>query len=154
MLVESWIHVEIDRETDRDDLKEIAADLRRVLSDVRESVEDWAKMRQAALSIADDLGENPPPLPEQETSEAQKLMRWLSDDHFTFLGYREYELTTEGGPRTATRRTCSSPSPAPGSASCAPTRSTRGPTARTPGTRPPRLAVLQPAVGRRPRQGP
>jgi glutamate dehydrogenase len=97
VLVESWIHVEIDRETDRDDLKEITADLRRVLSDVRESVEDWAKMRQAALTIADDLGANPPPLPEQETGEAQKLMRWLSEDHFTFLGFREYELTTEGG---------------------------------------------------------
>ncbi|WP_037907208.1 NAD-glutamate dehydrogenase [Actinacidiphila yeochonensis] len=98
VLTESWIHVEIDRETDRDDLKEIAADLRRVLSDVRESVEDWAKMRQAALTIADELADAPPPLPEQEASEAWELMRWLSEDHFTFLGYREYTLTTEAGP--------------------------------------------------------
>jgi glutamate dehydrogenase len=98
MLVESWIHVEIDRETDRADLKEIASDLRRVLSDVRESVEDWAKMRQAALSIAEELTDAPPAgLPEQETGEAVELMRWLADDHFTFLGYREYELTTETG---------------------------------------------------------
>lgn len=42
---ESWIHVEIDRETDRGDLKQITADLLRVLSDVREAVEDWSKMR-------------------------------------------------------------------------------------------------------------
>jgi len=83
-LTESWIHVEIDRETDRADLREITADLRRVLSDVRESVEDWAKMRQAALSIADELASSPPPLPEQETAEAWELMRWLCDDHFTF----------------------------------------------------------------------
>ncbi|MFG1805821.1 NAD-glutamate dehydrogenase [Streptomyces sp. NPDC049040] len=95
MLVESWIHVEIDRETDRADLKEITADLRRVLSDVRESVEDWAKMRQAAQSIADELAADPPPLPAQETSEALELLRWLDGDHFTYLGYREYELTTE-----------------------------------------------------------
>ncbi|MGW2848334.1 NAD-glutamate dehydrogenase, partial [Streptomyces sp. NPDC001274] len=54
-LVESWIHVEIDRETDRADLQQIAADLLRVLSDVRETVEDWEKMREAALRIADDL---------------------------------------------------------------------------------------------------
>ncbi|SDO02806.1 NAD-glutamate dehydrogenase [Actinacidiphila guanduensis] len=99
VLVESWIHVEIDRETDREDLKQITADLRRVLSDVRESVEDWTKMRQAALSIADELAATPPPgLPEQEASEAWELMRWLADDHFTFLGYREYELTTDPGP--------------------------------------------------------
>ncbi|WP_435131773.1 NAD-glutamate dehydrogenase [Actinacidiphila sp. bgisy144] len=97
VLVESWIHVEIDRETDRDDIKEITADLRRVLSDVRESVEDWTKMRQAALTIADELAAAPPPLPEQESSEAWELMRWLADDHFTFLGYREYELTTDTG---------------------------------------------------------
>ncbi|MFI1095068.1 NAD-glutamate dehydrogenase [Streptomyces sp. NPDC020917] len=98
LLVESWIHVEIDRETDRDDLKEITAELRRVLSDVRESVEDWSKMRQAALSIADELAASPPDLPEQETGEAWELLRWLSEDHFTFLGYREYELVAEEGP--------------------------------------------------------
>ena len=53
--VESWIHVEIDRETDRADLKQITADLLRVLSDVREAVEDWEKMRDAALRIAEEL---------------------------------------------------------------------------------------------------
>ncbi|MCQ4084908.1 NAD-glutamate dehydrogenase [Streptomyces sp. RB6PN25] len=97
-VVESWIHVEIDRETDRADLKQIGTDLRRVLSDVRESVEDWTKMRDAALRIADELAASPPPLPEQEVGEAWELLRWLADDHFTFLGYREYELTTEPGP--------------------------------------------------------
>ncbi|MDJ0345723.1 NAD-glutamate dehydrogenase [Streptomyces sp. H10-C2] len=97
-VTESWIHVEIDRETDRGDLKEITAELRRALSDVRESVEDWTKMRAAALRIAEELAATPPPLPEQEVGEAWELMRWLADDHFTFLGYREYELTTDTGP--------------------------------------------------------
>ncbi|GGO97390.1 NAD-glutamate dehydrogenase [Wenjunlia tyrosinilytica] len=96
-VTESWMHVEIDRETDREDLKAIAADLRRVLSDVREAVEDWAKMRDSALRVADELATSPPPLPEQEVGEAWELLRWLADDHFTFLGYREYELTTEVG---------------------------------------------------------
>ncbi|WP_327132296.1 NAD-glutamate dehydrogenase [Streptomyces sp. NBC_01343] len=94
-LVESWIHVETDRETDRADLKQITDDLRRVLSDVRESVEDWEKMRDAALRIADDLPDEPtaPDLREYELEEARELLRWLADDHFTFLGYREYNLT-------------------------------------------------------------
>ncbi|MDL5201909.1 NAD-glutamate dehydrogenase [Streptomyces sp. ALI-76-A] len=92
--VESWIHVEIDRETDRDDLKQITADLLRVLSDVREAVEDWEKMRDAALRMADELPREPiaPDLREQETEEARELLRWLAADHFTFLGYREYQL--------------------------------------------------------------
>ncbi|MET8979246.1 NAD-glutamate dehydrogenase [Streptomyces sp. NPDC004539] len=92
--VESWIHVEIDRETDRADLKQITADLLRVLSDVREAVEDWEKMREAALRIADELPAESVPgdLPSPEVEEARELLRWLAADHFTFLGFREYEL--------------------------------------------------------------
>ncbi|MFI1397869.1 NAD-glutamate dehydrogenase [Streptomyces sp. NPDC020681] len=94
-LVESWIHVEIDRETDRADLKQITADLLRVLSDVREAVEDWEKMRDAALRISEELPNEPTAddLRDQEVEEARELLRWLAADHFTFLGYREYELT-------------------------------------------------------------
>ncbi|PWI10264.1 NAD-glutamate dehydrogenase [Streptomyces sp. NWU339] len=91
---ESWIHVEIDRETDRGDLKQITADLLRVLSDVREAVEDWGKMRQAAIGLAEGLPDEPAPgdVPGQQVEEARELLRWLADDHFTFLGYREYQL--------------------------------------------------------------
>ncbi|WP_424213510.1 NAD-glutamate dehydrogenase [Streptomyces sp. BI20] len=93
-LVESWIHVEIDRETDRADLKQITADLLRVLSDVREAVEDWEKMREASRRLADELPAEPvaPDLREGELDEARELLRWLADDNFTFLGYREYDL--------------------------------------------------------------
>ncbi|MEU0740009.1 NAD-glutamate dehydrogenase [Streptomyces sp. NPDC006134] len=92
--IESWIHVEIDRETDRADLKQITADLLRVLSDVREAVEDWGKMREAATRLAGSLPEEPLPgdLPAAEVEEAAELLDWLADDHFTFLGYREYQL--------------------------------------------------------------
>src|SRR5690606_32819504 len=38
--------------------------------------------------MADDL-------PSEELEEARELLRWLADDHFTFLGYREYELAEE-----------------------------------------------------------
>ncbi|MFF4259071.1 NAD-glutamate dehydrogenase [Streptomyces sp. NPDC001663] len=91
---ESWIHVEIDRETDRGDLKQITADLLRVLSDVREAVEDWDKMRDAAIRMADELPQEPvaTDLREQDIEEARELLRWLAADHFTFLGYREYSL--------------------------------------------------------------
>ncbi|QHA05047.1 NAD-glutamate dehydrogenase [Streptomyces broussonetiae] len=91
---ESWIHVEIDRETDRADLKQITADLLRVLSDVREAVEDWEKMRATATRVADELPSEPAPgdLAKADVEEARELLRWLSDDHFTFLGFREYQL--------------------------------------------------------------
>ena len=56
----------------------------------------------------------PPRAPRPRSTEAHAPSRWLADDHFTFLGYREYELT-ERGRRGRTR----APSPAPGSGSCA-----------------------------------
>ncbi|MEE1928071.1 NAD-glutamate dehydrogenase [Streptomyces sp. TRM 70351] len=97
-VTESWIHVEIDRETNQSQLQQITLDLRRILSDVREAVEDWQKMRGAALAIADGLpDEATDDLPEQEVTEARELLRWLADDRFTFLGYREYELGRSSG---------------------------------------------------------
>ncbi len=86
---EAWLHVEVDRESDCVRLDEMARSLQRVLRDVREAVEDWAKMRAAARRIADELERHPPRGPrEQEVAEAQELLRWLADEHFTFLGYR------------------------------------------------------------------
>ncbi|GAA3883651.1 NAD-glutamate dehydrogenase [Streptomyces sedi] len=96
-VVESWIHVEIDRETDRDQAQQVEADLRRVLGDVREAVEDYQKMRATALRIAEGLSEEtlPEELGRQDVDEASELLSWLAADHFTFLGYREYELARE-----------------------------------------------------------
>lgn len=93
---ESWMHIEIDRETEAADLEHIEQSLAKVLLDVREAVEDWEKMCRQAREIVSDLTTNPPPLPEQEIEEGKALLTWLADDHFTFLGYREYHLEGEG----------------------------------------------------------
>ncbi len=98
--LESWMYIEVDRETDSDELTRTAKSLQRVLRDVREAVEDWPKVRASALRLADELGDRPPVgLPEAEVAEAQELLRWLADDHFTFLGCRDYvlETTPDGG---------------------------------------------------------
>ncbi|HEU5043710.1 MAG TPA: NAD-glutamate dehydrogenase, partial [Nocardioidaceae bacterium] len=93
---ESWMHVEIDQMSDPDVLAEIERALGKVLRDVREAVEDWGKMHAAAVRVVDDLSENPPPLPESEIVEGKAFLDWLADDHFTFLGYREYTLERAG----------------------------------------------------------
>ncbi|MFC5826863.1 NAD-glutamate dehydrogenase [Nonomuraea insulae] len=98
MLVESWIHIEIDRQGDPAVLERVEADLQRVLTDVRHAVEDFRKMRALAVQTAEDLSMNPPPLEPAEVEDSLDLLRWLADGHFTFLGYREYRLedTDEG----------------------------------------------------------
>ncbi len=93
---ESWMHIEIGRVADDDDAAELEESLQRVLRDVRESVEDWEKMHTQVLAIVDELETDPPPLPTDEIAEGRDLLRWLATDHFTFLGYREYRLESEG----------------------------------------------------------
>src|SRR6266516_1950208 len=86
-IAESWTHIEIDTSSGVS-LAELEKDLQRVLLDVRVSVEDHQKMVNTALRLADQLaaeGVNAP-------AETQALLRWLADNHFTFLGYREYNL--------------------------------------------------------------
>ncbi|TBL42103.1 MULTISPECIES: NAD-glutamate dehydrogenase [unclassified Micromonospora] len=105
-LVESWMRIEIDPVRDQEVRDKLRRELQRVLTDVREAVEDWPKMRQRALSLADELAaartsDNRPPVPEKDITDSVELLRWLAHDHFTFLGYREYRLvqnSAESGP--------------------------------------------------------
>ncbi|MFY1578320.1 NAD-glutamate dehydrogenase [Verrucosispora sp. WMMD703] len=105
-LVESWMRIEIDPVRDPEERDKLRRELQRVLTDVREAVEDWPKMRQRALALADELAaartsDNRPPVPEKDITDSVELLRWLAHDHFTFLGYREYRLvpnSAEGGP--------------------------------------------------------
>jgi glutamate dehydrogenase len=94
---EALLHVEIDRQTAPAVLEEIRADLEHVLSDVRKAVDDWAKMREKVKEVLAELDESPPPLDSEEISEAKAFLEWIHDNHFTFLGYREYDLVTEDG---------------------------------------------------------
>jgi glutamate dehydrogenase len=105
-LVESWIHVEIDRETDRDRLAAVQQGVLAVLDDVRVAVEDWPKMKQRARDLAAELEAAPPPgLPADEVEEGRELLGWLAADHFTFLGYREYRLGERHGRETLVAET-------------------------------------------------
>ncbi len=93
----SFIYVEVDRQTDPEVLDRLRDDLLRVLADVRAANEDWKAMRQRAVDIADSLATEPNPTSEENTAEVRALLEWLAADHFSFLGYREYELTEVDG---------------------------------------------------------
>ncbi len=48
-------------------------------------------------AIVADLRSDPPPLDPEEVRQAAELLEWLADEHFTFLGYREYKLEERDG---------------------------------------------------------
>ncbi|MES1264073.1 MAG: NAD-glutamate dehydrogenase, partial [Variovorax sp.] len=88
---------EVDRVADAGRLEALAADLARVLGDVRLAVADWKAMKERVLGIVQGLDERAPPIPPQELAEGQAFLRWLADDHFTFLGHRSHELVQVDG---------------------------------------------------------
>ena len=94
---ESLIHVEVDREIDPAKLREMGASIEHVLADVRAAYEDWQPMRTKMEEIVKELGAPPAFLDAEETAEIRAFLAWAADHHFTFLGYRDYELTTANG---------------------------------------------------------
>ena len=92
---ESMIHVEIDRQAGPDSLEQLHAGLCRVLGDVRAAVEDWPSMRERVRDVVEEV--SAAPVDPDDRAEAHDLLEWMDDGHFTFLGYREYEMLTEDG---------------------------------------------------------
>src|ERR671916_146193 len=94
---ESVIHVEVDRQTEPEVLEELRSCTERVLQQVRAAVEDWPAMLERVGGIVSGFEENPPPLDEEDLAEAKAFLAWISDNNFTFLGFREYDLSAENG---------------------------------------------------------
>ncbi|MGO1971504.1 MAG: NAD-glutamate dehydrogenase [Propionibacteriaceae bacterium] len=96
VLRESWMHLEIlppSGDTDTDLAGRLTEGLKHVLRQVEEAVQDWTRMRGEAEQTIDILRESPSSIFEGEVQSATELLEWLVDNHFTFLGYREYTLS-------------------------------------------------------------
>ena len=95
-LSESFIRFAISRETDPNRLKLLRKEITKVLSDVRVTVRDWGPMRQRMRETAEMLENGPKGVDPLLRTESQALLEWMADEHFTFLGYREYRLGKRG----------------------------------------------------------
>lgn len=93
-LSESYLHVEIDAQTDAKILTGIEKDILKILGDVRSAVTDWKPILAKADETIAELEQRGRGKNKHLFDEARAFMVWLKDDNFTFLGYREY--TFEG----------------------------------------------------------
>ncbi len=94
---ESYMHVEVDRIATPERLTTLTNEVLRILSDVRIAVEDWQKMLAQVSVVLDEIERRPPPVAPDESAEGKAFLRWLADNHFTFLGYRCYALVQVDG---------------------------------------------------------
>jgi len=96
-VVESYMHVEIDQETEPHELESIRASLENILREVRLAVADWKAMRARMQENAAELETAAMPMPAEEVAEAREFLKWLDDGNFIFLGHRRYSFSTHDG---------------------------------------------------------
>ncbi|MBL9036100.1 MAG: NAD-glutamate dehydrogenase, partial [Rhodospirillaceae bacterium] len=77
-------------------LEEVATRLDAVLGDVRNAVTDWKEMRARLAESIAEIEKQKLPVTEEERAEVARFLKWIEDDHFTFLGYREYTMAGKG----------------------------------------------------------
>ncbi len=95
-LHEAAMHIEVDRTVEQSQRDALITKLATMIDKVRAAVEDWQLMRQRLRDVVSELRSNPPPVADDELDEGNEFLKWLNDDHFTYLGYREYRLRKRG----------------------------------------------------------
>jgi len=92
---ESFIHIQIDEQPTSAHAA-IAKGLEDALNEVRLAVRDWRTMRNGLGELIDELETLTATISLDEISEVRDFLRWIHDDNFTFLGYREYKFVGKG----------------------------------------------------------
>jgi len=77
-------------------LEQVTRGIQSVLTDVRNAVADFREMRARLHEAIEEIDRNKLPVDDEERTEVSRFLKWIEDDHFTFLGYREYSMTGKG----------------------------------------------------------
>ncbi len=96
---ESVMHVEIEYQRTQGQLERIEKAITDGLGELHYAVRDWKAMVAQARTIATELGKTHADMASEQIEELGAFLNWLADDHFTFLGYREYVVEDKGKDR-------------------------------------------------------
>ncbi|HEX7965565.1 MAG TPA: NAD-glutamate dehydrogenase [Gammaproteobacteria bacterium] len=97
MITESWMHIEVDSQGGAETLAKLEAALQSAMRDVRATIGDWQAMRDKLKQVREAVQAHRSVLGDAAVDEGLKFLEWLGDNHFTFLGVREYVLGEENG---------------------------------------------------------
>lgn len=96
---ESYMYIEIDAQSDAAAIREIKQQINDILDDVEIAVNDWRPITGRVEEAIASITSCPPPVDQETCDETREFLRWLLDDNFTFIGFREYKFA--GDPRSA-----------------------------------------------------
>ncbi len=99
---EALIYFEINRHSSGSELSELRSTIVEVLTEIQAVVDDYRPMSDSAVAVAESLQNA---LQDSECNvefveESRAFLNWLLEGHFTFLGFSEFELCTEGDDST------------------------------------------------------
>ncbi|NOQ64392.1 MAG: NAD-glutamate dehydrogenase [Methyloprofundus sp.] len=93
---ESVLHIELNRQSDTKLLQLLEQDLYKALANVCAATEDWGacveKVQQAIHDLSQQVDAQQPNI-----HESIEFLKWLQNNHFVFLGYREYHIIEQEG---------------------------------------------------------
>jgi glutamate dehydrogenase len=90
---ESVLHIEIDRQSDPKVIEQLQNSLLGILADVRAATGDWKLCVSQMQSEITQLQAQKKP----EQQEAIDFLKWLKNNNFIFLAYREYSISKKLG---------------------------------------------------------
>ncbi|WP_341937081.1 NAD-glutamate dehydrogenase [Marinimicrobium sp. C2-29] len=96
---EALIYMEIRLHTDSGVLRDIRRSLQVVLNQVKVVVNDYHPLLAEAETAEAQLTHATHPPMDSKINESQAFLAWLRDNHFTFMGYVEYDIVSENGTR-------------------------------------------------------
>jgi glutamate dehydrogenase len=92
---ESVMHFDLDRRLSDEKLGALAGAVHAVLDDVRRAVLDFPAMADRGRRMVQLAGAGAARYPDDEVDDSVAFLEWLLQDHFIFLGYREYKITDD-----------------------------------------------------------
>jgi glutamate dehydrogenase len=88
-ITESWIYIEVSR-IGHDEYDEVARNLRMVVTDVHNAIQDGPELQKLFNKLADKLSRDPGQFDRGTSEEAGELLRWLADENFLILGHASF----------------------------------------------------------------
>ncbi len=95
---ESWQYLQISRVAGEQECAALQARILAAMQDVRRACEDWPAMCRRVKALREQLARYATHQSAAAVVEAQALLEYIENDHFTFLGF---ERSVRGGRRTA-----------------------------------------------------
>lgn len=92
---EALLYMVIDRQQSPEALSELEVALQTILTEVRSAVADWSCMRDRMMICLKALEQHPSVEDKTDHEEFKAFLLWLLDNHFIFLGCRDYRLSED-----------------------------------------------------------